>query len=449
MKRFLRYATLFMMSLVCAGSVWANSITDHVAVAPNNKGDVLIYPWYAALSGGWQTKLTVINTDTTRCVVAKVVVRSMAKSQELIDFLLYLSPADVWTGTLEYDATKSNVVIYSDDESSPSAIAPTVVWPTPATSTTPAVNPIDQPLLVPTVSGDSNGIGYVEVITAASSNDTSLKPGVSKVNIYNGYKALTTGTALPTGAIQMYYANNAVFAPTSYPNVLAGYMEFQNTTVNLSTSLRATALKNYRNTAALTTSVETRLAAKANNNLAEVEAALSKEDVAMPYMTGNNVALHFFTFPTKLTPVTNTTYGAPQGPYFGQFTPAPYCVPYLTTTYDLTEQSPSTGTPFSGNYGTGSSFCGEVNLLSSASFQYAEGWAHYYFNDQSVTTTDLANDSLTYKTPVIPTYLYLGSMGLAANYGAWTDSLVTTSVTPTTLNGYHYTRSYTVTSGVY
>lgn len=86
MRRLLKYTAILLMVLMASSSVWAYSYCDHVTTAPNNKGDVLIYPWYLALDGGWQTKLTVINTDLENAVVAKVVIRSMKNSEELIDF---------------------------------------------------------------------------------------------------------------------------------------------------------------------------------------------------------------------------------------------------------------------------------------------------------------------------------------------------------------------------
>jgi len=108
---------MLMALMVMSGSVWAWNYADHVTTAPNNKGDVLIFPYFLALDGGWETKLTVINTDEVNSVVAKVVIRSFKNSEELLDFFIYLTPADVWTGKMMVDATTKRVVVDSTDDS--------------------------------------------------------------------------------------------------------------------------------------------------------------------------------------------------------------------------------------------------------------------------------------------------------------------------------------------
>ena len=54
--------SIMIFSMIFAGNAFANTLTDHVAQAPNGKGDVLIFPIYFA-SGGWETKLIVTNTS--------------------------------------------------------------------------------------------------------------------------------------------------------------------------------------------------------------------------------------------------------------------------------------------------------------------------------------------------------------------------------------------------
>ena len=424
MRRLLKYTTLILMVLMLSGSVWANTYTDHITTAPNNKGDVLIFPWFLALDGGWQTKLTVINTDEVNSVVAKLIIRSFKNSEELLDFFLYLSPADVWTGVIKYDSLQKKVIIYSDDDSALSSIVPSLVWAN--------VTPINQKMFPLDCSGDGDFLGYVEVITAAAGPVATAAPGVKKVDIYNAYEALLVG-----GTSKLKFAGD--YLQNARINVLAGFMQFNNPLLGVDSSLQATNLKDYGNLEAMTTGSETRLGVSAINNLAEIEAALSKEDIAMPYVKGADLALHFFTFPTKLT----TGCGpASSGPYFKKFTDG--CVDYGIVTYDLQEHFPSSGSPFSGGGSTTLEFCHEVNFLASPSFEYAEGWAHYYFNNvitSGPTAKAGASYPLVYEgTPVLPTYLYLGASGLSANYGAWTDDYVYCSKTnPGTLVDYQYT----------
>jgi hypothetical protein len=429
MKRLLKYTTLIMMALMVSGSVWANSYTDHITAAPNNKGDVLIFPWFLAQDGGWQTKLTVINTDETNSVVAKLIIRSFKNSQELLDFFLYLSPADVWTGVIRYDSIKKAVVIFSDDDSALSEIVPSLVWAN--------VAPIDQKMFPIKCTGDLDSIGYVEVLTSAVGPVAPASPGVAKQDIYDDYAALLVGNA-----------DSLVFAgdlpQAARVNVLAGYMQFMNLVGGLDASLRATTLKDYANLEAMSTGSETRLGALAMNSLAEVEASLTKDDIAMPYVNADDVAVHLFTYPTKLTDIASCGDDPPDSPYFANnFAASDYCVPYTVITYDLTEKFPESGSPFSGGGTDTREFCDEVNWIVASDFQFPEGWAHYYFGDSTTSTTHNASTFIYKGTPVIPTYFYIGAAGLSANYGAWTDGLVFCADGVNTLVDYQYTDSFT------
>jgi len=78
---------------------------------PNGTGQVLIYPYYTVQQVGGKsmnTLITVVNT-TTRAKVAKVRFREGKASKEVLDFLLFLSPNDVWTAAVvPADATESS-----------------------------------------------------------------------------------------------------------------------------------------------------------------------------------------------------------------------------------------------------------------------------------------------------------------------------------------------------
>lgn len=459
MRRLLKYTAIMLMVLMTGSSVWAYSYTDHVTTAPNNKGDVLIFPWYLALDGGWETKLTVINTSLDNAVVAKVVVRSFKNSEELIDFFIYLSPADVWTGVLR--RLGATTVIYSNDDSVVYSTSPLTFANTTA---------IQQPMFGLDCADDGNFLGYVEVIMAAYKPGLSI--GTTKDKIYRGYASTQTGSqggsAVTTAGSEsigtMYLPYSLIAAGSGYdnPNCLAGYMELKNAALGLSTSLSATTLKDYDTNDKLTTADETRLGEFSRNSLMEVEAALSKNKIAMPYVNGINTALHFLTFPTKLTQRTKSdcTYLDPKSPFFHQNSTdtsdlkiAQWCIQYGVRPFDLTEKTPSSG-PFSGG-GTTNTFCHEVNFIGTSVFPYDEGWAYYFLSapgdgSASTFTYGQTKDSNSvnidsHGAPVIPTYLYLGSLGIAANYGAWNDTVVhginTEIVATNNLIDYQYTDS--------
>ncbi len=457
MRRLLKYTTLILTVLMFSGSVWALNYTEHVTQAPNNKGDVLIFPWFLSADGGWQTKLTVINTDELNCVVAKLVVRSQVNSTELLDFFLYLSPADVWTGYIRYDSTRKLVVMFSNDDSAISALDVSTVPPTPTWAST---TPINQPWqgTLCTSPADTQFMGYVEVIGIAAGTG-SPGPGVPKSDIYKAYVNLSQpGATIGTsGAATLRFIdfidNNVPADPYLYNrNVLAGYQKFTNGILGQSAELRATALKDYRNKGTATTSAETRLGVTADNNLLEVEAALSKDQVAMPYVNANDVAIHFFTFPTKLTQGCGSS---ALSPYFTQNSDANLCIPYSLRTYDVSENFPKSGTPFSGgSSSTALKFCKELDYIVSSPFIYTEGWAIYKFF-KTVPSVDTFTKGTTFGdavplsfdgTPVLPTFAYIGASGLTAAYAAWTDDLVYCSLTQSTtsiLPDYQYSDAAT------
>jgi len=69
---------------------------------PNNLGQALIYPYYtvnSAAGNSWNTFVSVTNT-TTDVKVVKVRFREGKASAEVLDFNLYLSPNDMWTGAV-------------------------------------------------------------------------------------------------------------------------------------------------------------------------------------------------------------------------------------------------------------------------------------------------------------------------------------------------------------
>lgn len=69
---------------------------------PNGQGQALIYPYYtvqSASGNAYNTYLSVVNT-TADVKVVKVRFREGKASAEVLDFNLYLSPNDVWTGAI-------------------------------------------------------------------------------------------------------------------------------------------------------------------------------------------------------------------------------------------------------------------------------------------------------------------------------------------------------------
>ena len=399
MRKFALVLSFLLVAGFC-GNAWAYDATDHVSIAPNLKGDVLVYPVYFADSG-WETKLTVINTSTTHCVIAKLVVRSALRSQEIRDFILFLTPTDVWTGTVYYNASAGRVYIRSTDDScyNNSGVAAS------------EAAPLD--IYVEDVcTGDVSTIGYIEVISGGAINLGN--PPVAKATLMGFYEAWknyegTVGSAAAKPPVT--FSGYTVVLPM---NVLTGLEEITNTTINTSFGITPTVLKNVDYHAhVIKISLESLLGSYDNNTLVEWEAALAKNSLAVPYYTGDlGVTLFTATFPTKMAGfqcgVNNW-----HGPYSG-FPD----VQYTLSAYDLQENSITVTQIFSPLPQIISTLPYEVNTLLVADFESAvgtfeEGWMLFTLDAGPTTAGTLscpACADITYTgSPVIATAMRLNT----------------------------------------
>jgi hypothetical protein len=362
MKMVKNFALIVGLFLLVSGSAWGFSAVDHVSTAPNGKGDVLIFPVYFT-GGGWDTKLTVVNTSLTRCVVAKVVFRSAGRSQELRDFFIYLSPTDVWTGTLTLNSADNLPHITSTDSSCLNVSGDFAS----------AAAPLDINLENACV-GDTNMIGYVETIQAASFN--LGPPKVSKAAIKTAYDAWVAAGA-PVGT------NNPI-------NVMIGQTDIVNTLNGQAYNLNATALKNYDSTEGMTVTRETLLGNNARNDVMEIESALSKNNIAIPYYAGSKgFVFSTFTFPTKMAGFPCGT-AAWRGRYAGFPSPV-----FTLNAFDLDENTFEITPNFSPIVITTNTFPNEVNFIQATDLpgNFEEGW--FLVNLTAGPTAGLAQDAVT------------------------------------------------------
>jgi len=424
MKKLRVCAILLIGFMIMGGTAWAYNSTDHVKAAPGGKGDLIIFPWYYTAGGGWETKLSVINTSNTYSTVAKVVVRSHNYSEEVLDFLIYLSPNDVWTGFLRNDAT--GTIFWSDDDSVLRRTPGAVILEADFAST---ANPVSQPLFaVSCPAVDSNGYGYVEVIESAATTGLTKITGTNKVaktTIYNWYSPLVKITD-----------------GTDTPNILTGYQEFRNSSSGMYYDAlnRAEMFADWNNTTKLDVSAVTGLTSPSRNTIGELEAAMSKANVALPYLNSANgdTSLHIFNFPTKLSweESTCTKYDAfSDSPYFMNLGNLIKCEDYMPNVYDLMENTPTaTGSPFSGgDPGTNPQMCQEVELIQTTFTGdiFREGWIRYNW------ATTAASKSFTVRdpqgtvanaytgTPVLSAVLYFKTSVASQTAAAFDDGVVT------------------------
>ena len=249
-KRVMKLLFALLLVALVAGPAMANNLAKHVTVSPNDKGDMLIYPVYFA-ADGLDTNFAVINTSNTLSCVVKVVIRSHHYSQELLDFLIYLSPNDEFKGTLSFNG--ANYVMTSTDDSLCVASGSN---PTVYNLATPCDGVVD-----------TAAYGYVEMFEATSFLLPKDADGtVSKQDIINAYAAV------------------AAVAVNDTPNILTGFAELVFPGADYA-AYQATMFEDYDNLTILNVAVETILGNGADNNLCEVEATLSKNNLAIPYLS--------------------------------------------------------------------------------------------------------------------------------------------------------------------
>lgn len=102
------------LSTLCASTLFAGGHSNSsVSIATDGTGDFLIAPFYEAKNDVC-SEIKVFNTNETNSILAKVSIRERVSSQE-VDLPIFLSPGDVWAGTL--CDVQGRVILTSDDDS--------------------------------------------------------------------------------------------------------------------------------------------------------------------------------------------------------------------------------------------------------------------------------------------------------------------------------------------
>ena len=109
-----------LLSAALIGATVPAMAADNVSIANDGLGDFLVAPFYMA-KGSVCSKITVYNTNTTKSILAKVAIREQLASNE-IDLPIFLSPGDVWSGTL-CQRGDGDVYLTSNDDSNHPSIA--------------------------------------------------------------------------------------------------------------------------------------------------------------------------------------------------------------------------------------------------------------------------------------------------------------------------------------
>jgi hypothetical protein len=164
-----------VLSTVAAATL-ATSVMATVTVEADSRGNNLKFPVYFALEGqNWKTNFRVINTNTNRSVVAKVVLREGKQSAEKLDFLIYLSPTDVFDATISQENGK--VVLTTTDDSLDLTLASEIENNSRVTATEDGKGvkvDLIQEYTAPESIGQNNTYGYIEVYGLIESGKTDV-----------------------------------------------------------------------------------------------------------------------------------------------------------------------------------------------------------------------------------------------------------------------------------
>lgn len=323
-RKALGLLVALIVSVLCVGNVFAQSSLQtvtginnvartgiagmpdatRVTVGQNYYGDVLLGQIYQT-NWNFSTKIKVINTSIASrmtaganagrgdAIVAKVVFRSAACSAEVLDFLIYLTPSDMWECEIRMNA-QGQPEVYSTDDS---VLANTQFdW-----DGTAACNPFkgnwasEQNPLVRTLTGapagDTNTFGHIEIIGLAAYTATAP---LSKDTLAMAYGGIAGVPQVPLQRLADcdFNFDEANKIARDVPNVLTGTVSLEDNNSNATINL--TALNDWENNCILPQAgisivgAETTLAQSAFNRVVEIEAALAKTEYSIPFDYSDN-----------------------------------------------------------------------------------------------------------------------------------------------------------------
>jgi hypothetical protein len=185
-----------VIAATLASGVAFTGNANALEVAADGTGQVLLGPIYFVPSEGAVNQIKVINTSFTHAVKARIAFRSRINSTEVLDFLLYLSPGDIWRG--EVRNIDGQAYVTSTDDS----VRNLPLGDSFASIKEAKVQMFDINLS----SNDDNEIGHFEVIGAYSATgivqtapgeSVTIKQGMSKFDLAKIFDKPLKETLLP------------------------------------------------------------------------------------------------------------------------------------------------------------------------------------------------------------------------------------------------------------
>lgn len=173
------------------GAVGVMTSAQAVHVNPDGTGQVLLFPYFNARDG-YVTNINLVNsTDQTKAV--KIRFREGKSSQDILDFNIYMSPEDVWTGSIQPSDDKTVGTISTNDR--------TCTLPALVDCKSGECGGKKQPFTGIGVDPKDTLEGYIEVIEMGVVDEKQVQDGVKHIN----------GTPANCGVLKTAWGKSGVF----------------------------------------------------------------------------------------------------------------------------------------------------------------------------------------------------------------------------------------------
>ncbi|MCU7835184.1 MAG: hypothetical protein KZQ83_07990 [gamma proteobacterium symbiont of Taylorina sp.] len=379
-----------------------------IQMQENDIGQVLMAPTYMT-SGDLRTDVTIVNTRTDAAVKAKIVFRNGIDSAEVLDFVLYLTPGDVWRGSVTGEANAAFMDSTDDSMTDDGG------------NFASADNPVHQEFFDKTNSGQ-NGIGHFEVYglysvevgeyTPVGGTAVTVQPTMTKPDLKAIFDSITSEggpgldtvpgamlsnsnkpmklqimgeTQLVNGANGLISYNIPALGPTDYTQACTTVVPYTNCVVENT---------NFDATVGSPTDMGVAMGwdgALADDNIIAIETAIAAKDFSFPYTSdAASVSIPVVSFVTKyrhLSDVCGSGVTVESGAYYPPFEPTTIGEVIISiTSYDNKENSAViTSSEFSGDDTVADilSLPIEVNFMTNINYFSLDGstsgWANIGF----------------------------------------------------------------------
>jgi hypothetical protein len=394
----MKFKTRMINAAVAAALGTVAGAAQAVNLGSDGQGQVLLYPYYTTQIKGsnpFDTLITVVNSDSVHGKAVKVRFREPKASKEVLDFNLYLSPNDVWTGSITRDSGNNAILRTSDN----SCTAPQLGTTGGGSVTVVAgVTLREQPFVNFGYTGDElkddslarAREGYFEMIQMADLtlgvlNGDKLDTFVASKHVNNvppncaaivnsfisgtGYPNGTTGVTPPTGGLSGTgtVLNPAEGSDMSYDAVA---LEFFSDVANhqLPGSINPDLFSVSPPVSAVLDGAGSIVLSQWTIPIQAVSATIDRHEIISEYAVATTpVGLStdwVVTFPTRRQHVQAGSPAVPLKPFTASLTTTGSCEAITLTSYNREEAVQTSGLQFSPTQTGGNFLCYEVNVIS-------------------------------------------------------------------------------------